>query len=64
MSEKPYVSAVSSLLYATLCTEQDICYVVGIISRYKLDSEVEHWTAEKIYTQVSKENEELYVGVL
>ena len=32
MSDKPYASAVGGLMYATLCTERDIFYAVGIIS--------------------------------
>ena len=63
MSEKPYASAIGSLMYTTLCTERDICYAVGIVCLYKSDSEVEYWTIEKTYTQVSKEKEGLYVGV-
>ena len=42
MSEKPYDSAVGSLMYATLCIRQDICYAMEIVSRYKSDPEVEH----------------------
>ena len=53
MSEKPYASAIGSLVNATLCIEQDIFYVVGIVSRYKSYPKVEHWIAKKTYTQVS-----------
>ena len=63
MSEKPYASAIGSLMYVTLCTERDIFYTVGIVSRYKPDFKVEYWIIEKTYTQVSKEKEGLYVGV-
>ena len=42
MSEKPYTSTIDSLMYAMLCIEGDIRYVVGIVSRYKLDPKVEH----------------------
>ena len=30
-----YASAVGSLMYAMLCTRPDICYAVGIVSRYQ-----------------------------
>ena len=30
-----YVSAVGSLMYAMMCTRPDICYVVGLVSRYQ-----------------------------
>ena len=36
---------------------------MGIVSRYKLDPKEKHWIAVKTYTQVSKENGGLYVGV-
>jgi hypothetical protein len=29
-----YALAVGSLMYAILCTRLDICYVVGMVSRY------------------------------
>ena len=30
----PYASAVGSLMYTMMCTRIDICYVVGLVSRY------------------------------
>ena len=42
MSGKPYALAIGSLMYATVCIGQDICYAMGIVSRYKSDPEVEH----------------------
>ena len=47
MSKKPYASAVGSLMYAMLCTRPNICYAVGVVSRYQSDPGVEHWTAVK-----------------
>ena len=47
MSKKPYASVVGSLMYAMLCTRPDICYEVGVVSRYQSDPGVEHWTAVK-----------------
>ena len=43
----PYASAVGSLMYAMLCTRPDICFVVGMISRYQSDPDKEHWIAVK-----------------
>ncbi|XP_057468143.1 secreted RxLR effector protein 161-like [Actinidia eriantha] len=43
----PYASAVGSLMYAMLCTRPDICYVVGMISRYQSNLGSEHWIAVK-----------------
>ena len=30
----PYASAMGSLMYVMLCTRPDICYSVGMVSRY------------------------------
>ena len=35
MSKVPYASVVGSLMYATMCTRLDICYAVGLVSRYQ-----------------------------
>ena len=35
MSNVPYASAVSSLMYYMLCTRPDICFAVGLVSRYR-----------------------------
>ena len=47
MSRIPFASAVGSLMYAMLCTRPDICYAVGIVSRYQSDPGEEHWIAVK-----------------
>jgi hypothetical protein len=43
----PYASAVGSLMYAMLCTRPDICFAVGMVSRYQSDPGEEHWIAVK-----------------
>ena len=43
----PYASAVGSLMYAMLCTRPDICFIVGMVSRYQSDPSEEHWIAVK-----------------
>jgi len=35
MSRIPYASVVSSLIYAMICTHSDICYIIGLVSRYQ-----------------------------
>ena len=35
MAGVPYASAVGSLMYAMLCTRPDICFAVGMVSRYQ-----------------------------
>ena len=34
-------------MYAMLCTRPDICFAVGMVSRYQSDPGEEHWTAVK-----------------
>ena len=43
----PYASAVGSLMYAMLCTRPDICYSVGIVSRYQSNLGPKHWEVVK-----------------
>ena len=40
-----YASAVGSLMYAMLCTRPDICFAVGMVSRYQSEPGEEHWIA-------------------
>ena len=47
MREISYASAVGSLMYAMLCTRPDICFAVGMVSRYQSDPGEEHWTTVK-----------------
>ena len=37
-----YASTVGSLMYAMLCMRVDICYVVGIVSRYQSNRGMGH----------------------
>ena len=43
----PHASTVGSLMYAMLCTRPDICFDVGMVSRYQSNPGPEHWTAIK-----------------
>ena len=45
MSSIPYASAIESIMYAMLCTKPDVAYVLGIISRFLVDPEKDHWKA-------------------
>ena len=47
MSRVPYTSALGSLMYAMLCTIPDICFAVGLVSRYQSDAGPTHWKAVK-----------------
>ena len=43
----PYASVVGSLMYVMLCTRPDICFAIGMFSRYQSDPGEEHWIAVK-----------------
>ncbi|XP_075074757.1 secreted RxLR effector protein 161-like [Nicotiana tabacum] len=45
MSRVPYSSVVGSLMYVMMCTRPDICYVVGLVSRYQSNPGRDHWKA-------------------
>ncbi|MCQ7056692.1 hypothetical protein M9Y08_18120, partial [Clostridioides difficile] len=47
MKAVPYASAVGSLMYAMLCTRPDICFAVGMVSRYQSNPGKAHWEAVK-----------------
>jgi len=47
MSRVPYASVVGSLMYAMMCTCPDICYVVGLVSRYQSNPGQKHLMAVK-----------------
>ena len=47
MRQVPYASAVRSLMNAMLCTRPDICYSVGMVSRYQSNPGPKHWQAVK-----------------
>lgn len=47
MSDVPYASAIGSLMYAMLCTRPDICYAVGLVSRYQSNPGPAHWQGVK-----------------
>ena len=48
MRHVPYASAVGSLMYAMLCTRPDICYAVGVVSRFQSNPSLDHWITVKL----------------
>lgn len=65
MKAVPYASACGSLMYAMLCTRPDICFAVGMISRYQSNPGQEHWSAVKAilkYLRRTKEYMLVYKG--
>ena len=47
MKNIPYASAVVSLMYAQVCTRQDIGLIVGLLGRYQSNPGLDHWKATK-----------------
>ena len=47
MRQVSYASTVGSLMYAMLYTRPDICYLVGMVSRYQSNPGPKHWQAVK-----------------
>ena len=47
MSNLPYASSVSILMYAIVCMRLNIAQVVGFVSRYMNNLEQEQWRADK-----------------
>ena len=54
MSKVPYSSAIRSLIYAMMCTRPNICYVVGLASRFQSNPSIKHWMAVKIILRYLK----------
>jgi len=42
MERVPYDSAVGSLMYTMMCIRPDICYVIGLVSRFKSNPGEQH----------------------
>jgi hypothetical protein len=47
MARVPYANAISSLMYAMLYTHPDICFAVGLVSRFQSNPGPTHWKAVK-----------------
>ena len=42
MSKVPYSSAIQSMMYVMMCTRLDICYAIGLASRFKSTPGMKH----------------------
>ena len=42
MSKVPYSSAMGSLMYAMMCIRPDICYAVGLASKFQSNPGIKH----------------------
>ena len=45
MNNVPYASAIGSIMYAILCTRQDVCHAVSLTSRYKV---IQEWNTGQL----------------
>ena len=50
MRQVSYAFAVGSLMYAMLCTRPDICYSVGMVSRYQSNLNFRKSTSSCVFT--------------
>jgi hypothetical protein len=58
MKNIPYASAVRSIIYAQVCTRQDLAFVAGMLGRYQSNPREVHWKGAKKalrYCQCTKE---------
>jgi hypothetical protein len=47
MAQVPYANAIGNLMYAMLCTRPDICFAVGLVSRFQSNPGPAHWKVVK-----------------
>ncbi|XP_043705466.1 secreted RxLR effector protein 161-like [Telopea speciosissima] len=47
MKDKPYTSAMGSLMYAQVRTRPDITFAVSVLKRFQFDAGLAHWIAAK-----------------
>ena len=47
IAKDSYLSAIGSLMYAMMCTRPDICFVVGMVSKYQSNPGQTYWKAVK-----------------
>ena len=41
--QNTYSSVFESMMYVMMCTRPDICYVVGLASRFQSNIDIKHW---------------------
>lgn len=54
MAKVPYASAISSLMYAMICTRPDIAHPMGVVSRFMSNPGEEHWKVVKWILRYSR----------
>ena len=61
MEKVPYFLAISSLIYAMICTRLDIAYAVGVVNRYMENPSKKHWEAVKGILQYLKGKRNMHI---
>jgi hypothetical protein len=52
----PYASAIGSIMYAMLCTQPDVSYVLSAMGRYQSNYGEAHWKIVKKHPKVIEKN--------
>ena len=47
MKSVPYASTIGSIMYAQVCTRQDLAFTTGMLGRYQSNPGKDHWVATK-----------------
>ena len=61
MKDVPYASAISSIMYAMLCTRPDVCLATSLAGRYQSNPGVDHWTAVKNILKYLKRTKDMFL---
>ena len=61
MSNVPYASAMESLMHAMLCTRSEICFTIGLVSRYQSNPRLAHWQAIKRIFRYLSDTSDLFL---
>ena len=57
----PCASAISSIMYAMMCTRPGVCLALSIVGRYQSNHGVDHWTAVKNILKYLKRTKEMFL---
>ena len=52
----PYAEVVGSLMYAMLCTRPDICFAIGMVSRYQFNPRPQILDCSQAYNEAYEKN--------
>ena len=61
MSSIFYASIVRSIMYAMLCTRPDVIYALGIISRFQIDLDENHWKVIKNILKYLRRTKDIFL---